>query len=106
MPMVRRKWHSCLPIQNSAKKEHFVIDDLDMTTPAYVHNIIQHMIDQKSKKSTEDHELLGQTGIPEKSMLMYSFNQSSDLDMTIVVVSILFIILLAIVNLILFAMRR
>ena len=77
-----------------------------MTTPAYVADIIRDRIGQKSRKSNDDHELLGQTGIWKKSMFLWSLHQCFDLDMTIVVVSILFIILLAIVNLILFAMRR
>lgn len=89
-----------------SRYERYFTWALDMTTPAYVADTIRDLIGQKSRKANDDHELLGQTGISRGSMFLWSLQQCFDLDMTIVVVSILFIILLAIVNLILFAMRR
>jgi hypothetical protein len=62
--------------------------DLDQATATNVHNMIRRVIEQRNKKNPMEYGWLSKT------------------DMTIVAVSILFVILLAIINLILFAVRR
>lgn len=57
-------------------------------TPFNAHNMIRRVIEQRNKKNSMEYGWLSKT------------------DMTIVAVSILFVILLAVINLILFAVRR
>ncbi|CAF4533890.1 unnamed protein product, partial [Rotaria magnacalcarata] len=59
----------------------------EQTTPSNVHNMIRRVIEQRNKHPTD-------------------YGWLSKTDMTIVAVSILFVILLAIINIILFAVRR
>jgi hypothetical protein len=82
-------------IRNKKKKYSFLktilIDSsfyLEEATSPNVHNMIRRVIEQRNKKHALEYGWLSKT------------------DMTIVAVSILFVILLAIINLILFAVRR
>ena len=61
---------------------------LEAATSSNVQNMIRRVIEQRNKKHAMEHGWLSKT------------------DMTIVAVSVLFVLLLAIINLILFAVRR
>ena len=70
------------------------------------HNMIRRVIEQRNKKNSMEYGWLSKTGQFDWNIGVYSKRTSSTVDMTIVAVSILFVVLLAIINLILFAVRR
>lgn len=81
------------------------IPHLDQYGNVNYHNMIRRVIEQRGKKTSSDHGWLSKTG---KSHSLNSLcpDAMEFSDMTIVAVSVLFVILLAAINLILFAVRR
>lgn len=73
---------------------------------ANYHNMIRRVIEQRNKKNSMEYGWLSKTGQFDLNIGVYSKWISSTVDMTIVAVSILFVVLLATINLILFAVRR
>ncbi|CAF1117464.1 unnamed protein product [Rotaria sordida] len=82
------KRHHSQPNPGVNERNALGIQSNEQTSPSNVHNMIRRVIEQRNKKNSTDYGWLSKT------------------DMTIVAVSILFVILLAIINLILFAVRR
>ncbi|CAM2697728.1 unnamed protein product [Rotaria socialis] len=81
------KRHHAQPHPGVSERNAVAVQTNEQTTSSNVHNMIRRVIEQRNKHSTD-------------------YGWLSKTDMTIVAVSILFVILLAIINIILFAVRR